>query len=185
MDLKDKLRCEGMKLYKSLDKNGNSCNGGKYKWSLPKQNADGTWTPGEWAEPIEGKLKSCENGYHVCNADQLLFWLNAHIFEVEVGEEIIHEERKSVCRECRLVRELKWNERTARLFACDCAERVLHIFENKYPKDNRPHKAIETVRRHAAAAAAAYAAYTAAAADAARSAEREWQIKRLKKLLEE
>ena len=33
------------------------------------------------------------------------------------------------------------------LFAADCAEEVLHIFEEKYPKDDRPRKAIAAACR--------------------------------------
>jgi hypothetical protein len=41
-------------------------------------------------------------------------------------------------------------DREMRLFACDCAERVLPIFEQQYPEDNRrPRQAIETARRFA------------------------------------
>ena len=32
------------------------------------------------------------------------------------------------------------------VWAADCAERVLHYFEEKYPEDYRPRKAIETLR---------------------------------------
>ena len=60
-----------------------------------------------------------------------------------------------------------------RLVAADFAERVLHIFESKYPNDDRPRKAIEAARNGNAAAAdyADYAAaYTADAASAAANA---------------
>jgi hypothetical protein len=43
----------------------------------------------------------------------------------------------------------KYNLKDKRLlatWALDCAERVLNYFEDKYPKDNRPRKAIETGR---------------------------------------
>jgi hypothetical protein len=57
------------------------------------------------------------------------------------------------------------------LLAADFAERVLHIYESKYPNDDRPRKAIEAARSGdknaadaATAATAAYAAYAAAAA---------------------
>ena len=69
------------------------------------------------------------------------------------------------------------SEQNLRLFACDCAERVLPIFEKEYPEDNRPRKAIETARLFAngeatqkemdAAWAAARDAAWAAARDAA------------------
>jgi hypothetical protein len=61
-------------------------------------------------------------------------------------------------------------------FACDCAERVLHIFEEEFPDDNRPRKAIEVARsgnRDAAyAAAAAFAAARTIAFAAARTIAR-------------
>ena len=67
-------------------------------------------------------------------------------------------------------------ERVERLFACDCAEHVLHLFEEKLSEDTRPRLAIETARRFAngeatrqelaaawdAAVSAAYAAWDAA-----------------------
>ena len=40
-------------------------------------------------------------------------------------------------------------EKMLRLFGCDCAEHVLHIFEAKYPGDPRPRNAIATARRYA------------------------------------
>ena len=72
------------------------------------------------------------------------------------------------------------------LFMADVAESVLHIFEAKHPKDDRPRKAIQAVRdykskgisreqlseaRTAAAAYAAAADAAAAAADAAAYAD--------------
>ena len=55
-----------------------------------------------------------------------------------------------------------------RLIAADFAKRVLHIYESKYPNDDRPRKAIEAARNGAADAAA----YADAAADAADAAAR-------------
>jgi len=40
-------------------------------------------------------------------------------------------------------------ERTARLAACDYAERVLPWFEREHPDDKRPRVAIETARKYA------------------------------------
>jgi hypothetical protein len=37
----------------------------------------------------------------------------------------------------------------ARIFACDCAERALPIFERERPDDKRPREAIATARRFA------------------------------------
>jgi len=44
---------------------------------------------------------------------------------------------------------LQWGAREARLFACDCAQRVLHMFEGVHPDDRRPRSAIETARLYA------------------------------------
>jgi hypothetical protein len=40
----------------------------------------------------------------------------------------------------------KTDHRTLGIWAADCAERVLPHFEEKYPNDNRPRKAIEALR---------------------------------------
>jgi hypothetical protein len=158
-----------VKYFKVLDENGCSCHGGEAEWSLPQRNDDGTWTPGEWMPEIEGELKPCRNGYHVVTLEQLPMWLSERVFEVEVGDEIMHEDDKLVTRTCRLTRECTgWNERTARLFACDCAEHVLSLYEAKYPDDDRPRKAIEVARRYAEGTATREE--LAAARDAAREA---------------
>jgi hypothetical protein len=158
-----------VKYFKVLDENGCSCHGGEAEWSLPQRNDDGTWTPGEWMPEIEGELKPCRNGYHVVTLEQLPNWLGERIFEVEVGKEILPDDDKSVVRTCRLTRECTgWNERTARLFACDCAEHVLSLYEAKYPDDDRPRKAIEVARRYAEGTATREE--LAAARDAAREA---------------
>ena len=72
-------------------------------------------------------------------------------------------------------------ESELRLFAADCAEHVLWIYERDYPGDDRPRKAIEATRAYVraeideaaweAARDAAWAAAWDAAWDAARDAE--------------
>lgn len=47
------------------------------------------------------------------------------------------------------LRAIEGHDRAIRLFACDCAARVLPIFERARPSDDRPHRAIETARRFA------------------------------------
>jgi len=136
-----------MKFYKTLDGVGFSCHGGEAEWSLPYRNEDGTWVPGDWMPEIEGELKECENGYHVASFRQLIYWLAPRIFEVGVGREIVKCNDKYIVRKIRLTKELvNWNEGEARLFACDCAERVLPIYEAKHPNDIRPRYAIEVAR---------------------------------------
>ena len=93
-------------------------------------------------------------------------------------------------------------DRELRLFAADCAERVLPIYEKQYPDDQRPRQVIEAARaftrgeisdaaRDAAGDAAAWsaaiaalaAARVAAARDAAWAAEQKWQDERLREYL--
>jgi len=74
------------------------------------------------------------------------------------------------------------DDRAARLFTCDCAERVLPIFEKEYPDDDRPRKAIAVARLYAdgkatqeeldAACDAAWAAACAATCHSAWAAAR-------------
>ena len=168
------------KYFKVLSADNRSCNGGStdLAWSLPVENPDGTWTPGEWMPEIQGELELCANGYHLTDADHLLDWLNASVYEAEPSKEMLEGNDKIVCRSVRLLRKMHWSDRIARLFACDCAERVLPIYEKDYPKDKRPRQAIEVARRYAegkasdSELAAARAAARAAAWDAAGAAAR-------------
>jgi len=48
-----------------------------------------------------------------------------------------------------LLREDFFTKKQLMLLACDFAEQVLHIYEEKYPDDDRPRKAIETARLYA------------------------------------
>jgi hypothetical protein len=133
--------------------------------------------------PIKGELVPCKNGYHLCRRKDIMQWLNESIYEAEYRGEIIKQDDKVVVREVRLLRKLNWNDKIARLFAADCAYRVLEIFERVHPDDSRPRQAIEAGRAFArgkirqqdmdAALAAALAAAWAAAGDAAWGAARD------------
>jgi hypothetical protein len=166
-------------LYKVLSKDSKPYHGGIGKWPLPKNGE-----PGEWLT-VKGKLLPCMNGLHLCRESDLIYWLGPTIYEAEYNGHLVEHENKVVVRKARLVRQLdSWNERTARLFSCDCAEYVLHYFEKKYPDDSRVRTAIEVGRLYAdgkatledlraawaAARAAAWAAARAAAGAAARAA---------------
>jgi len=168
------------RLFKVLNEDGSPFHSGSGTWHLPEGGR-----PGEWMPPIKGELIPCENGYHLCREQDLVEWLGPAIWEVEYQGDRVDSGNKIVVREARLLRRCEnWNERTARLFACDCAEHVLYIFEAQHPDDSRPRQAIETVRRYArgeatkeelaaawdAAGAAARAAARAAAWDAAGAA---------------
>ena len=168
-----------MTLYKILDAQGRSCNGGNMSWSLPTQNEDGMWTPGDWMPAIGGELVACENGYHAAKDAHVLEWLNARLFVAEYRGELLDADDKIVVREARLVREITtWNERTARLFAVWCAREALKLIDNPDPRSvaacdvterfaNGEATADEWAAAWDAARAAAWAAASAAALDAA------------------
>src|SRR5262249_38288479 len=64
------------------------------------------------------------------------------------------------------------SDRTRQLFAVDCAERVLFLFEQQHPDDARPRQGIEVVRRYHSAEAAPLEAITKAE-EAAHAAARD------------
>src|SRR3990167_857926 len=193
-----------MKLYKVLAGNGTACHGGHGAWNLPHGKRPGKWMP--TIRSINPRIR----GYHLVSRDQLIYCLGPAIFEAEGRGEHIKQDGKHVFGQARLICKMDtWTERAARLFACDCAEVVLPIYERKYQKEPAPRLAVETARRFAngeasagelyaawdaardAAWGAAGAAARAAAGDAARAAawdaaggaawvaEKKWQTKRL------
>jgi hypothetical protein len=159
--------------YKFLNLDGTTPQG-YGTWHLPKGKR-----PGKWMK-VTGDLVPCKNGLHVMRLGDLLVWAAKHLYEVEVRGEVLPADDKVVARQARVLRKVDtWNDRNLRLFACDCAERVLPLFEKDHPNDNRPRAAIETARRFAngqatweeldaarAAVAAAWAAWDAARAAA-------------------
>ena len=188
-------------MYKVLGEDGRPYHGGSGVWSLPH---DGI--PGEWMPRIE-MIVPCKSGYHVCTKDQLVLWLGPRIHEVETRGDVVALEDKCVAHEARLLRRLDtWTERTARLFACACAERALTRIAEPDP---RSVEAVRVARLYAdggasqkelaaagvaawdAARAAAWDAAWAASGDAAGAAsgdaawdaERIWQTARLMEYL--
>jgi hypothetical protein len=158
-----------------------------YKWLLtgrkPAHGGHGVWPRKAWLE-VKPPIIPCEHGLHVCEVRDLTEWIpekNGVLWEVEVhpDAEVVRHTQKSVVSKARLVRVVgRCSDRKLRLFACDCAERVLPLYEKKYPDDPRPRTAIETARRYANGKAgkeeldAAWAAARAAAWDAAGAAAR-------------
>ena len=153
-------------IYKVLASDGTPCHGGSGKWFMPKGKR-----PGKWMPAIKD-IQPCARGYHFVNLEQLPTWLGPTLYEVEVRGQVTHLADKSVAEQARLIRKVEiWNDKTLRLFAADCAEHVLGIYERVCPKDDRPRKAIQAARDFAnglidrnAAHAAANAAYSAAEA---------------------
>jgi hypothetical protein len=141
-----------------------------FVWPLPT--ADG---PGEWVEVAKRAKKAltatdlCSGRVlHATDAAHLLDWLNDEMYELEIDESrgvIVAD--KIGFRRGRLVRRIEaWNEQTARLFACDCAEDALQYAD---PKDRDTLAATIAVARRYADGQATQKEL-AAAGDAARDA---------------
>ena len=195
-----------MRYYKFLteDNTGGYTN---FVWPLPNGKPTG------WLE-CEGKLELCRNGFHLVPETKLFNWMSDKLYLAEYDGEIVRDDDNICCRKVRLIKHIEvYNKKTLRLFAADCAERVLPIFEKQHPDDLRPRQAIEATRKYAkgelcvdgfaAAKAAAWDAVRAAAWDAlsdaakaaawdavsdaawaaAWDAEREWQQQRLLQVL--
>lgn len=147
---------------------------GDWRWDRLKK-----WQPAQ--TPV-----MCESGYHLTTSAHLIDWLDTELWVAEGRGLSVVGDTKVVFAQARLVeRVTAWDERLARHFAADCAERVLPIFEKHHPGDDRPRKAVEAARAFAdglitekelaAARAATWAAWAApgdAAGDAARDAAR-------------
>ena len=174
------------KLYKVTGYKAEAHHGGNGAWNKPKGKR-----PGKWMPPIKGDLIPCENGYHLCREQDLVYWLGPVIWEADTKGERLDGGDKIVVRQARLLCKLDtWNDRAARLFACDCAEKALELIEKP---DQRSIEAVRVARLYAigeatddelaAARDAAWYAARAAARDAAwyaaRAAAWEWQTKRL------
>ncbi len=131
-------------------------------------------------EVFKGAVEICRSGLHASKhvRDALDYAPGSMLRLVECTDVVAREHDKFVCR--RRVEVARFDA-AALLggFACDCAERVLPIFEREHPGDKRPRLAIETKRRHLAGKAtdgelaAAWAAARAAARDAAGTAARD------------
>lgn len=144
-------------------------------------------------------LKLCRVGLHasVSLRDALRYAPGPVLSRVELSGEIVESDDK-LCASKR--KHVKVVDVTSQLreFAIWCAERVLPIWEQRYPDDKRPRECLETARRYLegkatlkelqearqAAAAAAYAYADAVAAYAARKKEREAQNEKLTALIE-
>ncbi|MCX7335491.1 MAG: hypothetical protein NTV85_28585, partial [Hyphomicrobiales bacterium] len=103
---------------------------GGFRWPLPTADGPGVWVAFAGEEALtEGDLCS-GRALHATDAAHLITWLGAEMYELEIDESrgIVVGPNKIGFRRGRLVRRIEmWNDRTARLFACDCAEDVLPL----------------------------------------------------------
>jgi hypothetical protein len=118
-----------------------------------------------WTDTVADPLL-CKRGWHGCRWEDTIVHISDELWVCELGGQVVAGDDKVVSERLRLVRKTPMDDRRLRLFAADCAEDVLPLFEQERPDDVRPRAAI------AAARAFARGEITAAARDAARAAAR-------------
>ena len=107
-------------LFKFLDEEGRAYHGGSGAWPLPRGDR-----PGKWLK-VEGEIRPCANGLHLCTAEHLLRWAAPALYVAEAGKVRVDNGDKIVVQRARLIRRVdEWNDKNLRLFAADCAERAL------------------------------------------------------------
>ena len=167
-----------MELYKLTNKNG--CTQGNTQWGI------GVTHELKATEKPRLCTKDVLHAYKNINLALLLNPNHANISNPKIweaeGKIVVEDYGKVGCFKLTTTKELscpdwyiddKKRRRVQVQFAVLCAESVLHIYENQYPDDNRPRKAIETAQNYLKkpSNAAAYAAKAAnAAAYAAKAA---------------
>ena len=107
------------------------------------------WVVGE-SRSITAPPVLCRLGYHASSTlfDALQYAPGPVLCLVELTGVVLVDRDKAVGQGRWLLAAVNV-ERELRLFACDCAERALPIFELLYPQDQRPREAILVARRHA------------------------------------
>jgi hypothetical protein len=85
----------------------------------------GTQWPERGEVEASGPLEACRNGVHACRVDDLAYWLDDELWEVELLGDIVEERLKLLARGGRLVRRIdSWDDATRRAFAEWCLRRV-------------------------------------------------------------
>lgn len=91
----------------------------RLSWPVPD---DGV--PGAWVE-VEGPLEVCRNGIHACGPGDLIDWIDAELWRVELGEPVMESEAGFVASRGRLVSRVeRWDDGAARALAGACVLRA-------------------------------------------------------------
>jgi hypothetical protein len=148
---------------------------------MKSENGSHKWRIGKWYQ-VDGELSMCNSGFHCSKEpyDAFSYVRGEILTGVEVKGKHLSDDNKECWSEMKVVKAYKWTKKDSVKLAIFSAEQVLKYYEEKYPDDKRPRKAIEAAKkwlsnpskksRAAAAYAAAYAAYAAAAYAAADAA---------------
>jgi hypothetical protein len=85
------------------------------------------WPVGEWIDA--GEIEPCRSGIHALRPRDLPYWLGAQLWEIELGGDIVEQERKLVARRGRLVRRChEWNPELQDAFAAEVLVRTRRAY---------------------------------------------------------
>ena len=140
------------------------------------------WEPGRWIEAPEAA--PCESGVHACRVQDLPFWTNDELWEVELDGEVLAAGRKIVASRGRLVRRIEgWTAAAARELGNEAAARARALADAR-PRDAMARAYAEDAERRAGQGRAYAATFIAAVAaeyaggppgrDAERAAQADW-----------
>jgi hypothetical protein len=108
-----------VKAYKFLGADGTGFFS-RFRWPRP---ADGE--PGPW---VESEIDPCRSGIHACRRVDLPFWLNAELYELELGGEVAVEQLKVVAPRGRLLRRIEaWDAEAREEFSQMCIARAAEL----------------------------------------------------------
>jgi hypothetical protein len=148
-------------------------------WPRP-ENGD----PGQWIDA--GGLDMCRRGLHACALEDLPYWFQDELWEVELDGEVQRLGHKVAARRGRLLRRVEaWNADTARSFSLACAERAAAIASRSPEVSAHAQDAAATAEAGKAAvtgyivARAAELSGGVEAYDAERSTQVGWLVERL------
>ena len=78
-----------------------------------------TWRQDDWVDTEA--VEPCRAGIHACRAADLPYWLGPELWEIELADDVVEQERKLVARRGRLVRRIEeWNLDLLRAFTASC-----------------------------------------------------------------
>lgn len=87
-----------------------SCHGGDLAWSLPTQQPDGSWVPGDWHEVA--RVEPCKSGLHITATPAVWFVgeraRDCQLWQCEAEDVTTISEDKSVARRVRLLAPAPW-----------------------------------------------------------------------------
>jgi hypothetical protein len=140
------------------------------------------WQPGRWVETAG--VVPCEQGVHACRIDDLPFWVNDELWEVELAGDVVAAGRKLVAPRGRLVQRLDaWTAATSQQLGDASAARARALADAR-PDDAMLGAYAEDAERRAGQGRSYVATYIAAVAaehaggaegrDAERAAQADW-----------